>query len=111
MIMKCVFPIAFAIFVTLVGCGDDPVAHSSPVSINLKVKSDDVANGVLSERKSITSESGNPYGKFMSDARDALGGNEPSHIEINRLELFLGASSTGVSTIGEVFSGAVDVLL
>lgn len=94
----------------LVGCGDDPVSYSAPVGINLKAKSSDVVMSVVSDEKGITTESGNPYGKFISDAQAALGGNDPSSIELSSLELLLGANSTGVTTLEEIFAGNVEVL-
>lgn len=101
-------PFAFAV-TALAACSDDPVSFSEPVGINLKAKSSDTVGGVVSDEKGITTESGNPYGKFVSDARTSLGGADPSHIELSGLSLTLGAGSTGVSTLGEVFTGQVDV--
>ncbi|MBK9030278.1 MAG: hypothetical protein IPL61_02880 [Myxococcales bacterium] len=96
--------------VTLAACGDDPVRVSEPVGINLKAKSSDTVGGVVSDEKGITTESGNPYGKFVSDARAALGGKDPSEIALEGLTLTLGAGSTGVTMLGEVFTGQVDVV-
>jgi hypothetical protein len=90
-------------------CGDDPVSYSAPVGINLKAKSSDTANGVVSNEKGINTESGNPYGAFVSDARGKLG-RDPGLIDVERLELLLGAGSTGVTGLGEVFTGTVDLL-
>lgn len=92
-----------------VGCGDDPVSYSAPVAINLKAKSADTVNNVVSNEKGITTESGNPYGAFITDARRELG-RDPGSIDIERVELLLGASSTGVTTLGEVFTGNVELL-
>ncbi len=93
----------------VVGCGDDPVSYSAPVGINIKAKSSDTANGVVSNDKAITTESGNPYGAFVGDAQRTLG-RDPGQIAVDQVELFLGASSTGVTTLGEVFSGTVEVV-
>ncbi len=95
---------------SLAACGSDPVSYSAPVGINLKAKSSDTMNGVVSNEKNITTESGNPYAKFITDAKAKLGGRDPSAIEIDKVELFLGASSTGVTRIGEVFDGPVEIL-
>ena len=92
------------------GCGADPVSFSAPVGISLKAKSSDTANGVISEEKGITTESGNPYGAFVTSARQALGGRDPSRIEIETVDLYLGAGSTGAATLGAVFEGTVDVV-
>src|SRR3954462_10324435 len=85
------------------GCSDDPVKYSAPVGINLKAKSADTQNNTVSSDKGITTESANPYGAFVSAAKDKLGGNDPSSIEIDHVELFLGATSTNVTRLGEVF--------
>lgn len=94
----------------LVGCGDDPVSYSAPVAIQLKAKASDTSAGVITEDKSITTESGNPYGAFVADARQRLGGVDPGTIDVDRIELLLGAGSTGVTRLGEVFTGSVEVL-
>jgi hypothetical protein len=94
------------------GCGgDDPVSYSAPVGINLKAKSGDVSQTVISEEKAITTESSNPYGKFITDAQTQLGGNDPSRVEIERLTLLLGADSTNVLGLDEVYAGDVDVAI
>ncbi|MFN0250755.1 MAG: hypothetical protein ACKV2T_28000 [Kofleriaceae bacterium] len=101
----------FALLVGLLAaCGDDPLSYSAPVSINLKAKSSDTQNAVVTDEKSITTENGNPYGAFVSDAQDALDGRDPAIIDVVGVEIFLGADSTGVTTLGEVFDGTVDVL-
>jgi hypothetical protein len=97
-----------AALLLLIACGDDPVSFSSPVGINLKVKSGDVASDAISDQKAITTESGNPYGAFVSDAQAKLG-KDPARIEIDDLTLTLGAQSTGVTTLQDVYTGDVDV--
>jgi hypothetical protein len=103
--------LAFAIAsVSLVACGADPVQYSEPVGITLKAKSSDVATSAITEDKGITTESGNPYGAFVSNARAKLGGKDPSRIEVDDIQLLLGAGSTNVTTLGQVFTGTTDVL-
>jgi len=102
--MKLVLPILLA----LTACGADPVSYSAPVGINLKVKSGDVSNNAISDQKGITTESGNPYGAFVSDAQRKLG-RDPGRIEVDQLTLTLGAQSTGVTSLAEVYSQDVDV--
>ena len=92
----------------LAACGDDPVSYSSPVAINLKAKSGDVSNNAISDEKGITTESGNPYGAFVNEARRMIG-KDPARIELDRLTLVLGAQSTGVTKLDEVYTGDVDV--
>ena len=98
----------FATLLLLTACGDDPVSYSAPVGINLKVKSGDVSNDAVSDQKGINTESGNPYGAFVADAQAKLG-SDPTSIEIESLTLTLGAQSTGVTTLEEVYTGDVDV--
>jgi hypothetical protein len=92
----------------LIGCSDDPVSHSMPVGINLKAKSSDVSNSVISEEKQITTESGNPYGAFVSEAQQELGA-DPGRIEIDKVTLILGAQSINVAKLEDVYAGDVDV--
>lgn len=101
---------AALVALALAACGgDDPVNYSQPVTINLKAKSSDVDNGALADDKAVTTETSNPYGAFVSAARDALGGADPSAIELDAATLTLGASSTGVLELGEVFTGNTEV--
>jgi hypothetical protein len=106
--IRASFVLAFAS--TLVACSDDPVSYSAPVAINLKAKSADTTGGVVSDDKGITTESGNPYGAFVSAAMDELGGREPSTIGVDSAEVFLGANSVGVTSLGEIFVGPMEVL-
>jgi len=108
LVLSCVGLAATSLAV-LPACGSDPVSYSAPVGIELKAKSGDAPNGVVTEQKDITTESGNPYGGFVSDARAKLGGNDPGSIQLDALTLTLGAQSTGVTTLDEIFTGPVDV--
>lgn len=92
------------------GCGDDPVSYSAPVGINLKAKSGDVKNGVVVDEKGITTETENPFGAFIKDARDRLGGADPARVEIGKLTLTLGGKSKGVVGLEEIFADEVTVL-
>jgi hypothetical protein len=92
----------------LFGC-DSAASYSAPVGINLKAKSGDVVQNVVSDKKAITTESGNPYGAFVNAAQQRLG-RDPSRIEITGISLILGADSTGVTGLEQVFTGQVDVL-
>ena len=98
----------FALFV-VAACGDDPVSYSAPVGIELKVKSGEVtASNALTPEKSITTESGNPYGAFISEAQDKLG-KDPGLIELDGVTIQLGAQSTNVSALEQVMTGDVYV--
>ena len=92
----------------LVACGADPISFSAPVGINLKAKSGDVSGTAISDEKEITTESGNPFGAFVNDAVAAIG-HDPSAVEVDSVTLTLGAGSTGVINLIEVFEGDVDV--
>jgi hypothetical protein len=92
----------------LAACGDDPVSFSAPVGINLKAKSGDVSNNAISDEKGITTESGNPYGAFVAGAEAEIGG-PPGSIEVDDVTLTLGAQSTGVVALDEIYTGDVDV--
>ena len=96
---------------SIAACGSDPVSFSAPVSINLKAKSGDVTGTTISEQKAITTESGNPYGAFISDARAKLGGKDPARIELDALTLTLGAQSINVTALDNVFAGDVDAAI
>jgi hypothetical protein len=93
----------------LAACGDDPVSYSEPVGINLKAKSSDTVNNVVTDEKGINTESGNPYGAFVSNAEREIGG-DPGSIDVEEVTVLLGAGSTGVTRMGEVFTGNVEVL-
>lgn len=96
----------------IMGCGSEtkPVSHSAPVGINLKAKSGDAKNGAIYDEKGITTESGNPYGAFIKDARDKLGGVDPSRIAVSSLTLLLGGASKGVTKLEQIFVGKVETL-
>ena len=91
-------------------CGSDPASQSAPVGITLKLQSRDVdvPNGTVSAEKNVTTESGNPWGKFINDAQVALGA-DPSSIVLDQATLTLQGTSTGVASLGEVFGGATAV--
>lgn len=94
----------------LAACGDDPVNYSAPVGIELKAKSGDVTNNAVNEEKGITTESGNPYGKFITDARAQLGGRDPSSIEVDKVTLTLNiAKSVNVSAMEQAVTGEMAV--
>jgi hypothetical protein len=96
-------------FALLAACSDDPVNYSSPVALNLKAESGAVNGTVISDEKSITTESGNPYGAFISAAEAELG-RDPARVEIEELGLVLGGTSTGVTALEQVYTGNVEVL-
>jgi hypothetical protein len=90
------------------GCGGHNL-YSSPVGVNLHAQSGDVSSGTITQDKMIISQSGNPYATFLAAAR-AKFGKDPSDVGVGGLTLVLGAGSTGVTLLEQVFTGQVDVL-
>lgn len=101
--------VGLALLIAVSACADDPVSYSAPVGINLKAESGAVNGTAISDEKGITTESGNPYGAFVAEARAKLG-HDPSRIEIEKITLTLGALSTGVTALEQIYTGDVDVL-
>ena len=88
------------------GCSDDdPVSVSDVVDLKLTLSSGDVSNGSLYDEKNINTESGNPYGAFVSQARTEIGG-DPSHIAVTGTAVTVEATSKNVTMLGAVFAGA-----
>lgn len=104
----CVCRALAAALALCAACGGDPVSYSAPVGISLKIRSSSASGGVVSDEKSINTESGNPYGAFVSDARARIG-RDPVLVAVERAELALGPGSTGVAGLGDVFAGGVDL--
>jgi hypothetical protein len=98
------------VLLLLPACSDDTVAVSEAVGINIDIKSDEVTAGAISDEKDINSEAGNPYKAFITEARAALGGVDPSEVDLTSVTLTLGATSTGVTDLEQVFTGQVEVL-
>ncbi len=96
--------------IVVAGCTTEPRSYSASVSIHLKLKSGDTESSVVTNEKGITTESGNPFGAFVAEAQRTLGGHDPAVIDVDKVELRLGADSSGVTTLGDVFDGDVDVL-
>lgn len=88
-----------------VGCGEDEaVAHSGAITLQLSgIKEGDADNGMFSQEKSVSTESGNPYAVFLRDAQDALGGEDPSYIRVTKFVARIHADSDGVLAFDEVF--------
>lgn len=93
---------------SLAACGDDPVTYSEPVGISMTADSGDLVAGRVEEEKNINTESGNPYGAFVENARAEVDG-DPSAIRIDEVTLTLDTgASTNVAALGLVFAN-VDV--
>jgi hypothetical protein len=107
------------LMMTVGACGGDdpgatadaaPITHSQAVGINLSIKSGDVTADAASDEKDIDSEAGNPYAGFVTAARLALSGEDPGSVDLSVVTLLLGGTSTGVTTLQQVFTGEVEVL-
>jgi len=109
--MRSPVSLGFAAALALAACGgsEDPVSHSAPVGINLKADSDKVMGTNVTDNKNINTESGNPYGAFVTEAENVLG-RSPSRIEVVGVSLLMAANSTGVSMLSEIFNGRIDVM-
>jgi hypothetical protein len=86
----------------LVACSTDPA--SNLVAISLNARSIETPGPGLTLEKPIMSETGNPYGAFISAAEARLG-TETSEIDIERLTLQLGDESTNVTALEQVCTG------
>lgn len=95
--------------VLLAGCPAAPVTYSAPVQISLQAKSSEANNGLVTDSKRISTEQGNPYGAFVSEAKAQLAGRSPSAIVLEGAEVSLGDRSSGVTSLAEVFGGNVMV--
>jgi hypothetical protein len=94
-----------ALLLAAPACGDDPVAYSEVVSLKLSgMKNGDFTNGTVSEDKSISTESGNPYAVFLRNAKDALGGKDPGEIEVVGVTVQVHADSKNVTTVDAVLT-------
>jgi len=109
---------AMLVLAMAAGCGgEDPantantVNFSGPVSINIdKFKDGEVRNNAFDADKSISTESGNPYGMFLSQARATLG-RPPAAVVVDRVTLTLGRDSTGVTAFEQILGGPLTVYL
>lgn len=108
--MRSMTRLGLAGAIALAACGgEDPVSHSAPVGINLKADSDKVVGTNVTDQKNINTESGNPYGAFVTEAGNVLG-HAPGRIEVVGVSILMAADSTGVSMLNEIFNGRVDVM-
>ena len=98
------------------GCGSDgtdndlnTVGFSGPVNVRLdKFKDGDVRNGAFDSDKDINTESGNPYGGFLRDARASLG-RDPAAVLIERMTFTLASDTRGVTGFEQFLSGTAVV--
>ena len=74
----------------------------------MPVASKDASSGSISVGKNINTESGNPYGAFVNEARARIG-HDPSRVVLTGATLKLLGTSTGVTALDQVFTGAVTI--
>jgi hypothetical protein len=101
----------------LSGCGDDTtggantVNYSGPVTINVdKFKDGDVRNEAFDSDKSVSTESGNPYGAFLQTARGVLG-RPPAAVLVDRVTLTIGRDTRGVTAFEQFLGGPLTLYL
>ena len=103
--------LAVGLGLTALGCAEDPVTVSDRIVIQLSgIKESDITSGVVEKSKNVTTESGNPYGAFLQNARTTLGHN-PSRIEVLMAQITLSGDSRGVISLEDLFTGEVNVFL
>ena len=106
---RSTFPAVLMALALAAGACSNAVGYSSPVGINLKAKGEDVAGGVVTDGKNITTENGNPFAAFISRARTELDGRPPGRVEVDSATLLLAGSSKGVTALDQVIAGRTDV--
>lgn len=100
-------PLLLALLAPLAaGCGNDAVSYSAPVAITFGNIKPGIDNAIL-EDKNITQPSGNPWGKFLNDARQKLG-RYPSRIVLTGTAIEL-LDSTGYTGLQDAFTGPLRV--
>ena len=95
------------------GASPDPntVGYSGPVNVRLdNFKDGDVHSGAFDSDKDIDTESGNPYGAFLQDARAALG-RDPAAVVLDRVTFTLASDTRGVTDFAQIFAGPAVVYL
>lgn len=91
--------------------GANTVNYSGPVSINVdKFKDGDVRNNAFDSDKSVSTESGNPYGAFLQQARAVLG-RPPAAVVVDRATLTLGRDASGVTSFEQFLGGPLTLYL
>lgn len=97
------------VLVLLAGCPAAPVTYSAPVGISMHAKSSEATNGLVIDNKRISTEQGNPYGAFVSEAKAQLAGRSPTVLVVEGAQLSLGEGSSGVTSLAEVYGGNVTI--
>jgi hypothetical protein len=113
MIKKTIPVLAAALTAALAlpACAEDPVLATDLIVITLSdINENDITSGVVEERKNISTESGNPYGEFLREARRILG-RDPGRIRVESVQITLDGSSRGVDGFQDLFPGEVNVFL
>jgi hypothetical protein len=103
--------LALAATALLAACDEDPVVATDLIVIQLSgIKEGDVADGVVSKSKNVSTESGNPYHAFLVEARAVLG-RDPSRIRVDAVQITLDGSTTGIASFADLFNADAEVFL
>jgi hypothetical protein len=106
--------LAYAACFAIIGCQDsDPLAPIVSPIITMTVNSmngSDIESGIIDKDENISTETGNPWGEFMSDAVDQCGG-DPVGFEVAEVSLELDRDGSDIESLDEVFSDSASVIL
>ena len=100
--------------IVLNACGsgsinDLPAEVEVDLSMTFNVQSQSAdGDGTITDTKSISGQSGDPWGSFISSARAEMG-TDPTELEVLSVSVTVAPTSSGVSTLGDIFNGPMAV--
>lgn len=97
-------------FAPACGSEDEPILVTDQIGIALNLKDDDVVAGVVEDRKNISTEQSNPYGRFL-DAIVSRFGADPVEIRVDGVSIALQEAKDDVANLEDLFAGEVEVFL
>lgn len=101
--------VAVAAGLAAVACDSSPPQEVATFELAFEVRSSGVDNdGTVIDEVAIASLADDPWGSFVTAARDTLG-VDPTQLEVRDVRLRLDPLSQGVADLGEVFHGPVSV--
>lgn len=95
---------------SLVGCSDDPAFTSGQVGISLSLKEGAIVGDQIDSRKNVSTESGNPYGAFISKVQNEFG-DTPREIRIEAVSLQIQDTKDDVAVFEDLWPESVQVFL
>lgn len=95
---------------TLVGCSDDPAFTSGQVGISLGLKEGAIVGDQIDTRKNVSTESGNPYGAFVSKVENEFG-DTPREIRIEAVSLQIQDTKDDVAVFEDLWPETAEVFL